>query len=64
MLLWVNVITLGYIWWAVGMDEAIDVFPLSLLDAPLLLQLRHSDCQPCSVFRDASFLREVLANLK
>lgn len=55
VLLLVNVITLGYIWWAVGMDEAIDVFPLSLLDAPLLLQLGDSTCQSCSVFRDASF---------
>lgn len=37
VLLWVNITTFGYFWWAVGMDEATDVFPLSLLDAPLLL---------------------------
>lgn len=43
VLLWVNVITLGFIWWAVGMDEASTKDEaLSLLDAPLLWVLARA----------------------
>lgn len=46
------------------MDEAIDVFCHSLLEVLLLLLLVPSNCQSRSVFRDASFFREVPANLR